>query len=610
MLGYRLAVVMMKKNLRILVGQITDVGKVRDHNEDSLGFFEPVDPAQLDAKGALYVVADGMGGHEAGETASDLAVKTMISEYYQNPNPDPAISLREAIQTANESIFKQSVATSGLANMGTTVVSAVVIHNHLHIGNVGDSRAYLVRNDRIRQISEDHSWVAEQVQKGVLTEDQAEKHPQRNILTRSVGVESETEIDIFHEELQKGDIVVLCSDGLHGVVKAEEIKTEVTQRIPQEAAENLVKLANDRGAPDNVTVIVLKILALSTAGRVGSSEKKTKLIIISALAGVIVLGLIAWLLQSNSNKKEEPGKAKPKTAVKPKQAKTQTKKTTLPAREFVLKNLAEPAKLVAAGENKLYCLDSGKPMLIRLPAAEGDEITAEPVNTGKYSNRAFTDLTVDTSGRLCLLTTNKEFLRTDDTTVTLLKTPTGKKWSSPIAIAFSPTNNFYVLETSPSNKLHIFAYSPEKDKMSETTSLALAASGNGTAIKAMRVLSANNTDFIYFLNGQEMLIWQKDTVSGLQTVVLERDQPTAFFALDGKGNIYLPDPGGQKVKKLAVLSIGQQITYATSPSEMPLNPLRIKTMVPQEKGASLAFYLIGSSASGQLIMDEYLLAAP
>jgi hypothetical protein len=326
---------------------------------------------------------------------------------------------------------------------------------------------------------------------------------------------------------------------------------------------------------------------------------------------VIVFGLVfGWLFKSNLNKNGETGKAKPTTTLKPKQAKAQTKKTILPEREFVLKNLKEPVKLTSAGENKLYCLDSGKPMLIQLPAAEGDEITAVPINTGKYNSRTFVDITIDAASRICLLTTTKEFIRADDTTVTLLKTPTGKKWTTPSAIAFSSTNNFYVLETGSSNRLHIFAYSPGKDRMSETTSIALITPGNGTAINAMNVLTANNNDFIYFLKGQEVLIWQKDTGNNLQTVTLDHDQSVVCIALDGKGNIYLPDSTGQKVERLSVLSIGQRITYAANPSELPLNPVRIKTLALQAKGNSLAFYLIGLSPSGQLILDEYNLAAP
>jgi len=240
--------------------QVTDRGQSRDHNEDFCGRFEPDDPAVASQRGWLYVVADGIGGQRAGEIASRYAVEQVLFAYYSDAWIDAAANLTQAIQGANADLFREAQQNSALRGMGTTVVAAAIQGDMVTVANVGDSRAYLIRDGEIRQLTEDHSWVAEQVARNVLTEEQARHHPQRNIITRSLGNDPTVDVDIFRQSLQSGDALVLCTDGLSGVVSAEETASAVGAAGTHAAAESLVKLANARGGPDNVTVTVVRMV--------------------------------------------------------------------------------------------------------------------------------------------------------------------------------------------------------------------------------------------------------------------------------------------------------------------------------------------------------------
>jgi serine/threonine protein phosphatase PrpC len=247
------------KLLRLDVAQLTDVGRKRDHNEDNMAYVIPKDPQVMAYKGALFIVADGMGGHAAGEVASEIAVDTVSNAYYQDDNDDVRTSLLQAIRRANAAIHQRAAENMLRSGMGTTCVAAVLRGNVAHIANVGDSRAYLVRKAQIRQVSQDHSWVAEQVRAGLLTEEQARTHAQRNVITRSLGTQPEVEIDFFQEALEEGDSLILCSDGLSGLVNDEELQRTVEQFGPRESVYHLVERANDNGGPDNITAIVAHI---------------------------------------------------------------------------------------------------------------------------------------------------------------------------------------------------------------------------------------------------------------------------------------------------------------------------------------------------------------
>ncbi len=248
------------KQLRLDVAQLTDVGRKREHNEDNMAYVIPKDQQVMAKKGALFIVADGMGGHAAGEVASEIAVDTVSYVYYQDESDDVSVSLLHAIKRANALIHQRAAENMLRSGMGTTCVAAVLRGNMAYIANVGDSRAYLVRNGQVKQVSQDHSWVAEQVRAGLLTEDQARTHAQRNVITRSLGTQADVEIDVFHEPLEEKDSLVLCSDGLSGLVSDDEIRRIVDQSAPQESVYHLVESANANGGPDNITAIVVSVL--------------------------------------------------------------------------------------------------------------------------------------------------------------------------------------------------------------------------------------------------------------------------------------------------------------------------------------------------------------
>ena len=252
----------MAKLLRLDVAQLTDVGRKREHNEDNMAYVIPKDALVMARKGALFIVADGMGGHAAGEVASEIAVDTVSNTYYQDDNDDVPTSLLFSIRRANAAIHQRAAENMLRSGMGTTCVAAVLRGNVAYVANVGDSRAYLVRGSRMRQVSQDHSWVAEQVRAGLLTEEQARTHAQRNVITRSLGTQTEVEIDIFREVLEEGDTLLLCSDGLSGFVMDDELQRSVEQFVPQESVYHLVERANENGGGDNITAIVARVQEL------------------------------------------------------------------------------------------------------------------------------------------------------------------------------------------------------------------------------------------------------------------------------------------------------------------------------------------------------------
>ena len=236
----------------------TDVGKTRDHNEDSFGVGAA---EQAERLGELLVICDGMGGHAAGEVASKIGVETILSIYYGEASEDRAHVLEQAFEQANEQIYAR-----GNGSMGTTGVAALLLHDALHIANVGDSRAYLIRDGEIRQISRDHSFVGDQVAAGLITSDQARSSPHRNVITRALGYQSGVTVDLFRWPLQIDDIIVLCSDGLHGLVSDAEIARIAGEAAPDNAVHQLIDLANSRGGTDNITVAIVQVEQLDWIG--------------------------------------------------------------------------------------------------------------------------------------------------------------------------------------------------------------------------------------------------------------------------------------------------------------------------------------------------------
>src|SRR5216684_5461972 len=244
----------------------TDVGLVRSENQDFGTYTTPREESHSHPGGRLLVVADGMGGHRGGATASRIAGETVKAQYLGSEGDDIAVALRDALTRANSRIFHEAQANPDLRGMGTTTSALVVRDGNAWFGHVGDSRIYMVRGDEIRQLTEDHSLVANMVREGLLTKVEAENHPRRNVLQRSMGVSEQVEIDVRGPfPLQEGDVFVLCSDGLHGVVKEDEIR-EVAGKPVREAADELIRRAIERGAPDNVTVIVARVRRASDVG--------------------------------------------------------------------------------------------------------------------------------------------------------------------------------------------------------------------------------------------------------------------------------------------------------------------------------------------------------
>lgn len=237
----------------------SDIGKKRDNNEDYSKSFEPQDSRELNQSGRLFVVADGMGGHQQGEKASSFAVETLLKVYYEAPQIPPEKRLSDIIKQINLKLIEYSEKNLPRGERtGTTLVAAVIRKDKLLVANVGDSRAYLIRDGQVRQITRDHSLVAEMVRAGTLSEAEARESKFRNRLSRSVGGSPNLEADIHPPiRLRRGDIILLCTDGLTGHVSEKDI-LQSAHGSAKDIAERLIRLANERGGADNITASVVK----------------------------------------------------------------------------------------------------------------------------------------------------------------------------------------------------------------------------------------------------------------------------------------------------------------------------------------------------------------
>lgn len=237
----------------------TDVGLVRSENQDFGTYTTADEERESHPGGRLLIVADGMGGHRGGATASRLAAETVKAQYLGSETADIPAALRESLIRANARIYSEAQSNPDLRGMGTTTSVLAVRGDRGWLAHVGDSRIYLVRDDEIRQLTDDHSLVATMVREGLLTSAEAETHPRRNVLQRSMGVAEEVEVDVRGPiQLREGDTFILCSDGLHGLVKEAELK-EIAKKPIEAAADEFLRRALERGAPDNVTVIVARV---------------------------------------------------------------------------------------------------------------------------------------------------------------------------------------------------------------------------------------------------------------------------------------------------------------------------------------------------------------
>jgi len=250
----------MKVRTGIEVSVQSDIGCLRQNNEDSFGYWEPEDDKQFLRKGRLAVVADGMGGYEGGQEASRLAVETLMAVYRDFGGDDPQAALIEGLQAAHEQIRQYSFAHPELRGMGTTCTAAAIVQDALYYVHVGDTRLYLIRDGHITRVTRDHSYVGRLVESGMISQEEAETHPQRNILTAALGTNPDLVMDSpgRPEPLRPEDVLLICSDGLWGQVRDSEILDAVEDKSAEQAGRKLIELARERGGPDNITVEILR----------------------------------------------------------------------------------------------------------------------------------------------------------------------------------------------------------------------------------------------------------------------------------------------------------------------------------------------------------------
>jgi protein phosphatase len=245
----------------IELANLTDTGCVRPQNEDYYCYAEPEDDELFRVKGRLMVVADGMGGHIGGQVASGLAVDTVRKTYMEDPGTDPREALVAAYRDAHAAIHGYVREHPELKSMGTTCTSAVVRDSYLYYGHIGDSRLYLMHNGAIAQVTMDHTMVNRMVERGQLTPEEAAVHPDRNVLTAALGMQSQPTAEFSDAplELWPGDTILICTDGLHGLVSAEEMAAALSAASLRQSCVALVELAKQRGGHDNITVQTLRL---------------------------------------------------------------------------------------------------------------------------------------------------------------------------------------------------------------------------------------------------------------------------------------------------------------------------------------------------------------
>src|SRR6202158_1139739 len=259
----------MKVRAGIEVSSQSDIGCQRQTNEDSFGYWEPEDDQQFRRKGRLAVVADGMGGYEGGQEAGRLAGERLVAVYRALGGDAPQQALFEALQAAHEQVRQYSFAHPELRGMGTTCTAAAIVrgahggaeYDALYYVHIGDTRLYLIRDGQITRLTRDHSYVGRLVEAGMISPQEAEHHPQRNILTAALGTNPDLIMDSpgHPEPLRPEDVLLICSDGLWGQVRDSEMLDAVESKSVAQAGRELIELARQRGGPDNITVEILRL---------------------------------------------------------------------------------------------------------------------------------------------------------------------------------------------------------------------------------------------------------------------------------------------------------------------------------------------------------------
>ncbi|HEV8365955.1 MAG TPA: Stp1/IreP family PP2C-type Ser/Thr phosphatase [Gemmatimonadaceae bacterium] len=246
--------------MRVDIGTLSDVGCVREVNEDCIRVIRPTDPNELARRGLLVVVADGMGGHNAGEIASRLAVEVVVQRY-ADETLDPGKALAQSMEQANRIIVAAAAKDARYSGMGTTCTALLLRDGLAYCAHVGDSRLYLVRGNDILLMTEDHSAVMDMVKRGAITAEEARHHPDKNVIVRALGGRADVEVATWEKPLsvRPGDTFLICSDGLYDVVEDNELFDAMRGPSPQLACERLVELARQRGGPDNITVGIISV---------------------------------------------------------------------------------------------------------------------------------------------------------------------------------------------------------------------------------------------------------------------------------------------------------------------------------------------------------------
>ena len=248
----------MSLNGHVQVAYLTDRGQVRDHNEDYVSVCEPRSDDEAKRNGSIYVVADGVGGADAGEVASSYACERTIFHYLENTSEtEPDKRLLAAVERAHDDLCSLIDERQDDRRMGTTLVATALFENRAVLANVGDSRGYLIRNGMIQQITKDHSLIAKLLDEGIITQAEAATLNIGNIILQSIGSEQPPKVDMFPIKLIDGDFIILCSDGLTNHVTDDEIAAVVNKYEVDEASRKLVDLANERGGFDNITILIL-----------------------------------------------------------------------------------------------------------------------------------------------------------------------------------------------------------------------------------------------------------------------------------------------------------------------------------------------------------------
>lgn len=238
----------------------SDIGNVRQTNEDEVLFVRPHDARLRREKGVLAIVADGMGGHNCGEVAARMAVDTISEQFYDARGNDLLKDLAKAVEKANANIFGLAQSDTAHKGMGTTCIAAVLRGKELYLAHVGDSRAYRVSTKGIAQLTKDHTYVQSLFDRGVITAEEKDNHPEKNYITKALGTRKQVSPDIFRvpTSFNDNDRLLLCTDGLYDYLSAEEIYDIVLKKKPSEAARIMIELAKNRGGHDNMSLLVLE----------------------------------------------------------------------------------------------------------------------------------------------------------------------------------------------------------------------------------------------------------------------------------------------------------------------------------------------------------------